>query len=116
MKTAFAGAALGLSLILLPYAADAQTSARVRGTVTTFDGKVLAVKSVEGKDLKLQLAPNTAVVYPKAITLADLRTGDYVGTTASRNTEGKLVAREVHTISPTAERIQAGTDAVKPPR
>ena len=99
MKTTLA---LAVLLISLSFAAAAQNSARVRGTITAFDGKVLAVKSIEGQDLKLQLANNTSVVSAKAITLAELRPGEYVGVTSTRNAEGKLVAREVHTISPTA--------------
>ena len=101
-NTTLAGAALVALLLLQSFAAAPQNSARVRGTITAFDGKVLAVKSIEGQDLKLQLANNTSVVSAKAITLAELKSGEYVGVTSTRNAEGKLVAREVHTISPTA--------------
>ncbi len=89
------------ALALVTAAADAQTNVRVRGTITAFDGRVLSVKSRDGKDLKLQLADNATVAAAKAITLADLKSGDYVGVTALPNTEGKLVAREVHTIART---------------
>jgi len=102
IKTSLAGTALTLLLVLLSFAAVVQNSARVRGTITAFDGEVLAVKSIEGQDLKLQLANNTNIVYPKAIGLADLKPGEYVGVTSARNNEGRLVAREVHTISSTA--------------
>ena len=78
-------------------AADAQTNMRIRGTITAFDGKVLSVKSRDGKDLKLQFPENGAVVAAKAITLADLKPGDYVGVTTIRR-DGVLTAREVHTI------------------
>ena len=81
------------ALALVTAAADAQTNVRVRGTITAFDGRVLSVKSRDGKDLKLQLADNATVAAAKAITLADLKSGDYVGVTALPNTEGKLVAR-----------------------
>jgi len=78
-------------------AADAQTNARIRGTITAFDGKVLAVKSRDGKDLKLQFPESGTVAAAKAITLADLKPGDYVGVTSIRK-DGVLMAREVHTI------------------
>ena len=39
--------------------ADAQTNMRVRGTVTAFDGKVVSVKSVDGKELSLTIRPVT---------------------------------------------------------
>ena len=87
---------------LMSAAADAQqTNIRVRGTITAVDGNVLAVKSRDGKDLKLQLADNTTVATAKAITLADLKPGDYVGATSMKRSDGTLVAREVHTIART---------------
>ncbi len=73
----------------------------MRGTITAFDGQVLLVQSRDGKDLKLQLAENATVAAAKAITLNDLKSGDYVGSTAMRGADGKLVAREVHTIART---------------
>jgi hypothetical protein len=81
--------------------ADAQTNMRIRGTVTAFDGKVVSVKSRDGKDLTLQFPENGVVVAAKAITLADLKPGDYVGVTSIRK-EGVLTAREVHIIPRTA--------------
>jgi hypothetical protein len=87
--------------LVLASAAAAQTNVRVRGTITAFDGQVLSVQSRDGKDLKLQMAENTTVAAAKAITLNDLKSGDYVGSTAMRGADGKLVAREVHTIART---------------
>lgn len=89
------------ALALACGAADAQTNMRIRGTVTAFDGKVVSVKSRDGKDLTLQLPENGAVVAVKAITLADLKPGDYVGVTSIRK-DGVLTAREVHVLPPTA--------------
>jgi uncharacterized protein DUF5666 len=86
------------ALMAASASAIAQTNVRVRGTITAFDGKVLSVKARDGKDLSLQMTEKTTVAAAKAITLADLKPGDYVGSTAMRNAEGKLVAREVHTI------------------
>ena len=81
-------------------AADGQTSMRVRGTITAFDGNVLSVKSRDGKDLKLRLADNATVVAAKALKLEDLKPGDYVGST-TRIKDGVPVALEVHTLAPT---------------
>ena len=89
------------ALVLASATADAQTNVRVRGTITAFDGQVLSVQSRDGKDLKLQLAENATVAAAKAITLNDLKSGDYVGSTTMRSADGKLVAREVHTIART---------------
>jgi len=74
---------------------------RVRGTVTALEGDTLSVKARDGKDLKLKLGDKLTVAGAKAITLADLKPGDYVGTTTTRDTQGRLVAREVHTIART---------------
>ena len=83
-------------------AAEPQTSVRVRGTITAFDGNVLSVKSRDGKDLKLRLADNAVVVAAKAIKLEDLKPGDYVGST-TRTKDGVPVALEVHTLAPTTK-------------
>jgi len=74
----------------------------VRGTITAFEGKVLSVKSRDGKDLMLHTTEATTVATAKAITLADLKPGDYVGSTTQKRADGTLVAREVHTIPRTA--------------
>jgi Domain of unknown function (DUF5666) len=85
-------------LTLVSVAAEAQTNVRVRGTITAFDGQVLAVKSREGKDLALQMTEQTTVAAAKALTLADLKPGDYVGVTSMKRADDTLVAVEVHTI------------------
>jgi hypothetical protein len=87
-------------LLVATTAAFAQAPVRVRGTITALSGEVLSVKSREGKDLKLQLAPDLGVSTAKSTTLAELK-GKYVGATAV-NKDGKLVAVEVHALSPQA--------------
>lgn len=91
-----------LCVILASSAAFAQTNVRIRGTITSFDGNVLALKTRgEGKDLRLQLAPEATVATAKAITLADLKAGAYVGATAQKKGD-RMVALEVHTLGPQA--------------
>jgi hypothetical protein len=89
-------------LLMTCVTSDAQTTVWVRGTITAFDGQVLAVQSRDGKDLALQMTEKTTVATFKAITLADLKQGDYVGTTTTPRADGTLVAVEVHTIPSTA--------------
>ena len=89
-----------LALMLASAAAFAQASVRLRGTITALDGNVLSVKSRDGRDLKINLAPDAAVATAKAATLAELK-GAYVGATA-KNQGGRLVAVEVHVLPPTA--------------
>jgi len=88
------------TLALVSATAEAQTNVRVRGTITAFDGKELAVKSLEGKDLQVELAENATVSYPKALTFADLQPGVGLGTTATQRPDGTLVALEVHVFPP----------------
>lgn len=85
-------------LALAAAGADAQKPVRVRGTITAFDGSVLSVKSRDGKDLQIELTEKASVAAAKAITLADLKPGDYVGSTTQKRADGTLVAREVHMI------------------
>jgi hypothetical protein len=90
------------ALLLASAAADAQTPMRVRGTITSLDGDVLSVKTRDGKDVKINLAPNFTVSAAKAVTLADFTPGSYVGSTAKKNAAGQLVASEVHRLPPQA--------------
>lgn len=79
--------------------ADAQQKPmRIRGTITAFDGKMLSVKSRDGANLSIELMEKASVAAAKAITLADLKQGDYVGSTTMKRADGALVAVEVHTI------------------
>jgi len=81
-------------LALASAGADAQM--RVRGTITSFDGNVLAVKTREGRDVKIELGKDATVAYPKALKLSDIKAGTPLGTTAVMGADGRLVAREIH--------------------
>ena len=79
--------------------ADAQQKTqRIRGTITAFDGNMLSVKSRDGRDLVIELGEKASVATAKAITLADFKPGDYVGSTTMKRDDGTLVAVEVHAI------------------
>jgi hypothetical protein len=78
----------------------AQTTVRVRGTVTELKGDVLTVKSRDGRDIQLNLAPNAQVVTTKATTLAEFKPGSYVGVTSVKGPDGRLVAKRVHALGP----------------
>ena len=90
-----------LILVLFSSLAVAQTSTRVRGTITALEGDVLSVKSREGKDLKIHLVSNVGVTTAKTTTLNELK-GKYVGVTAI-DKGGKITAVEVHAIPPQAK-------------
>jgi hypothetical protein len=83
-------------LVLLGSGASAQDAVRLRGTVTSFDGAVLSVKSRDSQDLRIEIPQSARISYPRALKLADLKPGTALGTTAVRLPDGKLLAREVH--------------------
>jgi len=84
----------------LPSIAMGQQSVRVRGTIESFDGRVLKVTSREGRDLTIRLAPEASVAVARAARFEDIRPGDYVGTAAMRRPDGTLLALEVHYLAP----------------
>ena len=90
---AFAAAVLFAFISTL---AEAQTPMRIRGTITGLEGNALSVKSRDSKDLKINLADNLSVSATRAITMADIKPGDYVGSAAIKRPDGTLVALEVH--------------------
>ena len=89
--------ACAIALAAVPVEAQ-QKPLRVRGTISAFDGKVLSVKSRDGRDLVIELGEKASVAAAKAITLADFKPGDYVGSTTLKRDDGALVAVEVHAI------------------
>jgi hypothetical protein len=90
-----------LAGLLIVNSASAQTTTRLRGTITAIDGNVMSVKSRDGKDVKVQLPDNVSVAVAKAIRFDDIKQGDYVGATTMAAADGTLTAIEVHYIAPT---------------
>jgi hypothetical protein len=72
---------------------------RVRGTITAIDGNTLSVKTREGQDVKVELAPDATFAYMKRMQMSDIKAGTPLGTTAVEK-NGKLVARELHLFNP----------------
>jgi hypothetical protein len=101
-----------LFLLLATTAAFAQAPTRVRGTITSLDGDVLSVKSREGKELKIQLAPDAQVALTKKATAADFKTGAYVGVTSVKGPDGRLVARRVHALGPQVPQMHGAWDSI----
>ena len=90
--SAFAAAVL---LVFAGMLAEAQAAMRIRGTITGLEGNVLSVKSRDGKDLNINLADNLTVSGTKAITMADIKPGDFVGSATMKRPDGTLVALQV---------------------
>jgi len=92
-KHLFAGALLGL-LVWPAVAQNAPegTPQRIRGTVEKLDGQNLTVKSREGQQLTIALAPNFTVSGVAKKTLADIKAGDFVGAASVKGGDGKSQA------------------------
>jgi len=95
-KLLLAGALI--ALLALPAAAQNApegTPTRIRGTVDKLDGQTLTVKSRDGQQLTIVLAPNFTVSGVVKKNLADIKAGDFVGAASTKGTDGKLHAIEV---------------------
>lgn len=95
-KLLIAGALI--ALLAVPAAAQNTpqgTPTRIRGTVEKLDGQTLTVKSREGPELTIALAPNFTVSAVVKKSLADIKAGDFVGAASTKGTDGKLHALEV---------------------
>jgi hypothetical protein len=87
--------AVFFGVLALTSAADAQAPERVRGTIIAFDGNVFSVKSPDGKNVNIQLAEKTVIVFTQPIALADIKPGDFLGVTSMKRADGALTAFEV---------------------
>src|SRR4051812_36099552 len=92
-----------LAIALAGAGSVAQTPpVKVRGTIVGLDGDVLTVKSKDGSEKKIELAKDVQVGVAKKTSLDEIKPGTYLGSTAVKGRDGKLVARVVHTIPPQA--------------
>ena len=88
-------ALLFVVLALAGIAVDAQEPARVRGTITAFDGNVLSVKSGSSNNVAVHLTDKTVIVFTQPIALADIKPGDFLGVTSAKSGDGTLTALDV---------------------
>jgi hypothetical protein len=98
-RFARAGWPAGVALLALTssYALAQQASpSRVRGTIESVDGDVLAVKSRSGDDVKLHMTADMKVVGIIRIALSDIKVGSFVGATTIPGPDGGQNAVEVH--------------------
>ena len=73
-----------------------QKNIRVRGTIEQVDGPVLTIKSRDGDTLKVKMAYDAKVVALVKASLADIKQGLFVGSTAMPEEDGRWKAVEVH--------------------
>lgn len=88
--------AVALAMTLLASAAWAQDApVRVRGTIERVDGATYVVKSRDGEELKLKLAPNGGVSALVPAALADVKPGSYIGVAGMPRADGSQIALEI---------------------
>jgi hypothetical protein len=75
--------------------AQAQTQ-KITGDLVSVDGLRLEVKTAGGQAVTVKLADNFRLSVRSAADVTKLAPGTYVGTTAVPQTDGTLLAREVH--------------------
>jgi hypothetical protein len=97
-RTLLAAALVGL--LALPGAARSAPvynppPEHVRGTIESFDGHTLVVKTREGPALSMTLSPKLRIGYHVKETLADIKRGDFVASTGVRGTDGRIHAVEL---------------------
>jgi hypothetical protein len=80
---------LVLALPAIAQNPPASPPTRIRGTVDKLDGQTLTVKSREGPEVTVILAPNVTVAYLVKKSLGDIKAGDFVATTSTKGTDGK---------------------------
>jgi len=98
-------------LMLASLSANAQNM-RVRGTITSLDGDVLSVKTREGKDIKIKLAPDAQVATAKKVPASEFKPGSYVGVTSLKGADGHLVAKRVHALGPQVPQMHGAWDSI----
>jgi hypothetical protein len=93
--------------------ASAQDSAkdkpvRVAGTVESFDGQVLAVKSSKLGEVKVNLTASATVFGVAKATLADIKPGSYIGVGAMPQPDGSQRAMQVTVLAESQRGLSEG--------
>lgn len=81
---------------------------RVAGTVESFDGHVLAIKSDKLGDVKVNLPGNVAVFDVSKATLADVKPGTFIGVGAMPQPDGSQRAIQVTVFAETQRGLGEG--------
>jgi hypothetical protein len=91
--------ALSVTALALAGTALAQSPAgkpeRIRGEIVSFSGDSLKVHRRSGDTVLVHVDPSAPVNAVKAIQLADIKPGAYVGAAAMPGIDGRLTAKEV---------------------
>ena len=81
----------------------------VRGTITTVNGSTLTITELSGATVSVTLAPNAKVVDILPSSLADVKSGSYIGTAAVREPDGTYRAMELQVFPNSMRGVGLGT-------
>ncbi len=99
-RTTFTRPILAVAMVaistLYAVAQKAPVPTRVRGTIETVDGDTMQVKSRSGEEVKLHIASDLRVAGITKVSLADIKTGSFIGATTVPGPDGGQNAVEVH--------------------
>lgn len=99
-KSAFVRPLLAMTMVaastFYAIAQKAPTPSRIRGTIESVNGDLLAVKSRSGENFKLHMTGDTKIAGITKISLADVKVGSFIGTTTVPGPDGSQKAVEVH--------------------
>jgi hypothetical protein len=87
---AFFGAAL-----LMGAAADAQSQTRLRGTIASVSGDVIAMRTTDGRNFDVHLGEKTGIVFAQPMPIAEIKAGDFLAVTSVKRSDGTLAAYDV---------------------
>src|ERR1700761_133507 len=88
--------AAGLAFIFAASAASAQETVRIRGEIEKVDGPGYLVKNRDGAELKMPVTDKPLFVAIVKATMADIKSGMFVGATGQTQPDGSQKAIEVH--------------------
>ncbi len=93
-----------LAVLIISGGAFAQTpqSVNIRGTVTSFDGRMIRVEARGAGPLEVELPETVNVSGTKAFSLSDVKPGMVLGVTTVKRADGETVAIDVRPIPATA--------------
>jgi hypothetical protein len=80
-----------------PMTAKPQTGL-VRGTIMSFDGKQLSIRTASGETINATVSPSSRFLAVESRTFAQLKPTDFIGVTAVDGSNGHLRAEEIHII------------------
>jgi hypothetical protein len=68
---------------------------RLRGTIDSFNGQTLVVKTPDGQSTSVTVPPELSIRANEKATLSDIKPGDFVASAADKGPDGKVHAEEL---------------------